>query len=99
MKICKGSRDSGREKREARQMERGRETVEKRAEDTALFHGLALPSAEAACAFTGIPLCLLSCVPLLTSTILHQHSCSWPCSSLPPSPTIVLFALMGFLIS
>lgn len=43
MKICKGSRDRGKEKREERQMERGREMVENRAEDTALFHSLALP--------------------------------------------------------
>ena len=47
--------------------------VENRAEDTALFHGLALPSAEAACAFTEIPLCLLSRVPPLTSAIRQQQ--------------------------
>lgn len=51
-------RQREREKGRDRQMERGREMVENRAEDTALFHSLALPSAEAACAFTGIPSCL-----------------------------------------
>lgn len=36
-------RQRGKEKGRDRQMERGREMVENRAEDTALFHSLALP--------------------------------------------------------
>jgi len=99
MMICKGSGDRGREKREERQMERGREMVENRAEDTAFFHGLALPSAEAACAFTGIPLRFSSHVPPLTSAIHHQQPLLLASLQPPTSPTVVLFARVGFPVS
>lgn len=73
--------------------------VENRAKDTTLFHGLALPSAEAACAFTGIPLCLLSPVPPLTSAIRQQQPLLLASLQPPTSPTVVLFAHVGFPVS
>lgn len=62
--------------------------VENRAEDTALFHGLALPSAETACAFTGILLCLLSLVSPLTSAIRHQRPLLLASIQPPTSPQL-----------
>ena len=71
--------------RRDRQMERGRERVENRAEDAALFRSLALPSVEAACAFAGILLRLWFLLPFLTSAILNPGS--WPHPSfLLPQP-------------
>lgn len=70
--------------------------MENRAEDTALFHGLALPSAETACAFTGILLCLLSLVSPLTSAIRHQRPLLLASIQPPTSPTVVLFARVAF---
>ena len=98
MKICKGRRDRGGERREKgtdRQMERGRDRVENRAEDTALSHSLALPSANRGglCFPRGpaLPALLFPFPSQLSSALLL--ALLW----LPACTTVVLFTRVAFL--